>query len=133
MAGIEQAGPGDLTFVANPRYHARVAATRASAVILGSPKPAGAHAPPATCAVLRAENPYLAFAQAVALLAQATPPARGIDRASAVAADAVLGPDVSIGPFVTIGSGAAIGARTVIYPNAVIGPGARVGDDCVIH
>ena len=133
VAGIEQAGPGDLTFVANPRYHALVAATRASAVILGSPKPAAGRAAAAPCAVLWADNPYLAFAQAVALLTEVVPPARGVDRASAVAADAVLGADVSIGPFVTIGSGASIGARTVIYPNAVIGPGARVGEDCVVH
>jgi len=134
VAGIEQAGPGDLTFVANPRYRALLGQTRASAVILAASESGDAvSAVPATCAVLRADNPYLAFAHAVALLAQATPPAKGVDRLSSIAADAALGPDVSIGPFVTIGSGATIGARTIIFPNAVIGTGVQLGDDCVIH
>src|SRR5439155_6108913 len=60
-------------------------------------------------------------------------PPRGIDRVSAVAVDATLGPEVSIGAFVAIGAGARIGARTTIYPGAVIGPGVTIGDDCVIH
>jgi UDP-3-O-[3-hydroxymyristoyl] glucosamine N-acyltransferase len=132
VAGIEQAGPGDLTFVANPRYQSRVPDTRASAVILGE-KDAGGHKPPASCAVLRADNPYLAFAQAVVLLVHSAPPSPGIDKLSSVASDAEVGADVSIGPFVAIGAGASIGARTVIYPNVVIGPGASIGDDCVIH
>ena len=131
VAGIEQAGPGDLTFLANPRYQALLGQTRASAVILAAS--ASGDAVPATCAVLRADNPYLAFAHAVALLAQATPPAKGVDRLSSIAADAALGPDVSIGPFVTIDSGATIGARTIIFPSAVIGAGVQLGDDCVIH
>lgn len=134
VAGIEQAAPGDLTFVANPRYQALLGRTRASAVILAVSATAEVvGAVPPACAVLRADNPYLAFAQAVALLAQTTPPAKGVDRLSSVAADARVGADVSIGPFVTIGAGATVGARSIIYPNAVIGPGAQLGDDCVIH
>jgi UDP-3-O-[3-hydroxymyristoyl] glucosamine N-acyltransferase len=130
VAGIEDAAPGDLTFVANPRYAALLATTRASAVILGATQ---AGAPPASAAVLRSDNPYLSFAQAVALLTHVVPPPTGIDRLSAVADDATLGADVAIGAFVVIGPGASIGARTTIYPHVVIGPGARVGDDCVIH
>jgi UDP-3-O-[3-hydroxymyristoyl] glucosamine N-acyltransferase len=132
VAGIEHAGSGDLTFVANPRYQALIAQTRASAIILGPSKPGETNASP-PCAVLRAENPYLAFAHAVDLLVRTPLPAKGVDRLSSVAADAVLGADVSIGPFVAIGAGASIGARTIVYPNAVIGAGARLGDDCVIH
>ena len=132
VAGIERAEPGDLTFVANPRYQSLVATTRASAVILG---PADPSAPPldAPCAVVRTDNPYFAFAQAVGLFVQEPPPAPGVDALSAVAADATLGPGVSIGPFVAIGAGASIGARTVVYPNVVVGPGARIGEDCVLH
>jgi UDP-3-O-[3-hydroxymyristoyl] glucosamine N-acyltransferase len=88
---------------------------------------------PAPCAVLRSDDPYSAFARAVSLFVQTAPPARGVDRLSAIASDAAIGADVSIGPFVTVGAGASIGARTLVYPNAVIGPGARIGDDCVIH
>jgi len=130
VAGIERAGPGDLTFVANPRYAALLGDTRASAVILGAGQPG---APPASAAVLRSANAYQSFAEAVALLTHITPPPKGIDRLSAIAADATLGADVSIAAFVAIGTGARVGARTVIYPGAVVGPGAVIGDDCVIH
>lgn len=130
LAGIQQAQSGDLTFVANSRYLPELASTRASAVILGTAKPGD---PASPCAVLRTDDPYTTFAHAVALFADVIRPARGVDRLSAVASDASLGPDVSIGPFVTIGAAASIGARTVIFPNVVIGAGARIGEDCVIH
>jgi UDP-3-O-[3-hydroxymyristoyl] glucosamine N-acyltransferase len=130
VAGIERAGPGDLTFIANPRYASLLGGTRASAVILGTSHDG---APPHSAAVLRSANPYQSFADAVALLAHVVAPATGIDRLSAVAPDATIGPDVSVGAFVTIGAGARVGSRTIIYPGAVIGPGATIGDDCVIH
>jgi UDP-3-O-[3-hydroxymyristoyl] glucosamine N-acyltransferase len=164
VSGIEQAQPGDLTFVANRRYYPLLRSTRASAVILGSAAPegpseaghdvptpegppegghprtapssppeAGRHVPPVPYGVLRSDHPYLTFARALGLFVQTPPPAKGVDRQSAVAPDATLGADVSIGPFVAIGAGASIGARTVIYPHVVIGPGARIGEDCLIY
>ena len=129
VAAIHKAEPGDLTFLANSRYLPQLATTRASAVILG----ASTGAARVLCAVLRADDPYTAFARAVLLFAPGTPPATGVHPLSAVASDAAIGEEVSIGPFVTIGAGAAVGARTIMYPNVVIGPGARIGDDCVIH
>ena len=84
-------------------------------------------------ALLRTEQPYLAFAKAVALLMPSAPPPSGIDPTSCIAPDATLGVDVAIGAFVVIGRGASIGARTVIYPNVVVGPGASIGEDCAIH
>ena len=127
VAGIQHAEPGDLTFLANARYEAAVAHTRASAVLLRD------GAPPAPCATLRTPDPYLAFARAVAFFAPAWRPAAGIHALAAVAADASIGRDVSIGAFVSIGEGAAIGDNTVVFPNVTIGPGARIGADCVIH
>jgi len=129
VAGIEQARPGDLTFIANTKYQNNLESTKASAVIVSTGLPAFDGCP----ALLRTDHPYLAFAQAVSLFVHTAPPAKGVDRLASVAADATLGDDVSIGPFVTIGAAASIGARTIVYPNVVIGPGVRVGDDCVIH
>ena len=130
VAGIGQAEHGDLTFVANLKYADQLASTRASAAIVGTH---AAFPAAAGCALLRADDPYTAFARALTLFVQAEPPARGIDRLSAIASDVQMGPDVAIGPFVAVGPRAAIGARTVIYPGVVIGPGARVGEDCIIH
>ena len=128
VAGIERAQPGELTFVANARYHPLLQTTRASAVILHDSDRAEA-----PCAVLRSPNPYLSFAHAVILFGQPIQPPRGIDPTSSVASDATVGPEVSIGAFAVVGAGAVVGARTVIYPNAVVGPAARLGDDCVVH
>jgi UDP-3-O-[3-hydroxymyristoyl] glucosamine N-acyltransferase len=127
VAGIQDAGPGDLTFVANPKYLAALAATRASAVLLRD------DAPTPAVAVLRAADPYLAFARAVGLFAPSWKPAPGVHAMAAVARDATLGAEVSIAAFVAIGEGATIGDRTIVYPNVTIGPGARIGADCIIH
>jgi UDP-3-O-[3-hydroxymyristoyl] glucosamine N-acyltransferase len=127
VASIEGAQPGDLTFLANPRYASFVRTTRATAIIVDE-GPVSAQ-----CAMLRTREPYLAFARAVSLFTAATRPAVGIDRLTVVAPDAEIGENVSIGPFVTIGAGARIGCNTIIYPNVCIGEGARVGDDCILH
>jgi len=130
VAGIEQAQPGDVTFVDNPRYVPRLATTNASAVILGEdiPMPSGAR-----FAALRSRQPYVDFARAVTLFIPSSGPAKGIDTLTVIAADATIGPDVSIGPFVTIGPGASIGARTILYPHVAVGAGATIGDDCLIR
>jgi UDP-3-O-[3-hydroxymyristoyl] glucosamine N-acyltransferase len=127
VSGIQDARPGDVTFLANPKYEKALATTRATAVILKEDALA------APCAMLRARDPYLAFARAVGLFAPVSRPAPGVHALAAVASDARLGADVSIGPFVAIGEGALVGDRTVIYPNVTIGPGTTIGSDCTIH
>ena len=122
VASLDDAGPGDVTFLHNPKYAARVSATRASAVI------ADDRLTDAPCAVLRSSNPYLAFAEAVAAL---TPPAvsvPGISPLASVAASATLAADVSIAPFACVGERARIGARVVIESHAVISADVTVGD-----
>lgn len=129
MAGIEQAGPGDLTFVANPKYAAHLSTTHATAVLV----PADVAAVPDGPVLLRCANPYLAFAKALQLLGVVTPIVSGVHASSQVAADAVLGEGVSVGALVVVGAGARIGARTVLHPGVIIGPAAVIGADCVIH
>ena len=127
VATLEQAGEGDVTFFANPRYAPVLRRTRASAVIIGEGAPA------APCAMLRTPHPKLAFANVLAMFAPSSMPAPGIHTHTAIAPDATLGRDVSIGPFSAVGQGAHIGDRTIVYPNVCIGDGAIIGDDCVIH
>jgi UDP-3-O-[3-hydroxymyristoyl] glucosamine N-acyltransferase LpxD len=127
VAGIEEAGPGDLTFFANPRYADALKATAASAVIAGD----GVTGVP--CGVLRARQPYLAFARAVELFSDARRPAPGVHPLAAVAEGVMLGPDVSVGPFVVLEEGVSVGARTVLHPHVVVAREAVLGDDCVVH
>ena len=125
VAGIERAEPGDLTFIANPKYHGFLHTTRASAVLVAP----GVDRPEGGPSLLVCDRPYLAFAQALGLLVDGGGPSPGIDPSSVVAADAQLGGQVSIGALAVIGSRARIGARTIVYPGCIIGPGAVIGSD----
>jgi UDP-3-O-[3-hydroxymyristoyl] glucosamine N-acyltransferase len=127
VAGIEQAGPGDLTFLSNPRYASALAATGASAVILAENGPA------APCAVLRSTNPYLAFARAVGLLTPPVTPSPGIHPLASVAPTAAIGDGASIAAFVSIDEGVTIGRDVTIDPHVAIGRGAFIGDGCRLH
>jgi UDP-3-O-[3-hydroxymyristoyl] glucosamine N-acyltransferase len=126
VAGIEEAGPGDLTFVANPKYAARLADTRATAVILSpdlqTPLPS-----------LVSTNPYLTFARAAALLHPPLRPAPGVHASAQVDPTAVLGAGVHVGALAVIGPRARVGARTAIHPQVVLYPDVDIGEDCVLH
>ena len=135
VAGIQDAGQGDLTFVANPKYLSALSTTRASAVLLRADASLeiARDTPAPLVAVLRTADPYLAFARAVGIFAPQWKPVPGVDAMAAVAHDATLGADVSIGAFVAVAEGVTIGDRTIVFPNVTIGPGARIGADCVVH
>lgn len=127
VEGIEGAGPGDLTFLANTKYLPALARTRASAVLVRDDVQA------APCALLRTSDPYLAFARAVGIFAPRWRPEAGVHALAAVSPNATVGAEVSIGPFVSIADGATIGDGTVIFPSVTVGAGARIGSECVIH
>jgi UDP-3-O-[3-hydroxymyristoyl] glucosamine N-acyltransferase len=127
VAGLEDAGPGDLTFLANPKYASLVAHTRASAIILGGDAPA------APCAMLRSEHPYRSFADALRALGRNELPPPGVHSSAIVAPDAKLGDDVSIGPLVVVGAGAEIGDRVILHAHVVIGAGARIGPESILY
>lgn len=127
VAGIEHAGPGDVTFLANRRYASRVLTTRASAIIASDEL---AHAP---CAILRTPQVYLTFARAVALLTPPSRPAAGISGLASVDPSADIGAGVSIGPFAVVGPRATIGARTILRAHVVVDTGATIGEDCELH
>jgi UDP-3-O-[3-hydroxymyristoyl] glucosamine N-acyltransferase len=123
VLGIDEAGPGHLTFVSNPKYAAKARTTKASAVIVSPDFP---EVPAAT---LRHTNPYLTFARALELFYQAPAQPRGVDAASRIAASAKIGEGASIGPFVVIEDDVRIGTNCTIYPFVHISRGARIGDN----
>jgi UDP-3-O-[3-hydroxymyristoyl] glucosamine N-acyltransferase len=127
VAGLEAAGPGDVSFFSNARYLPALRVTRASAVILADDAPA------APAAMLRARNPYLAFARALDILMPAHRPAPGIHPSAVISATASLGAEVSIGPFAVIEDDASLGDRVVVHAHTVIGRGATIGADAVLH
>jgi UDP-3-O-[3-hydroxymyristoyl] glucosamine N-acyltransferase len=133
VSAIEDAEPGALTFVSNPRYRPYLSSTRASAVILGSSE-ADVALPS-----LRAADPYLAFAKALELFYVPPPLPQGIHPTAVVAPSARLASDACVGAYcvigddVVVGAGARIDAHVVIYPLVRIGDGFRAYSHVVIR
>lgn len=129
-ATLDEAGPDDISFLANPRYAAKIATTRAAAVIVGQ----GVECEDRT--LLRTADPYFAFRNAVVALhglRQHPQPADGpISRLAVTDPAATIGQGCIIHPFAVVSAGARIGAHCVLYPHTFIGPDAVVGDDCVL-
>ncbi|MGA8429567.1 MAG: UDP-3-O-(3-hydroxymyristoyl)glucosamine N-acyltransferase [Candidatus Sulfotelmatobacter sp.] len=127
LNGIEQAGPGDLTFVANPKYGAAARTTKASAVIVAEDFPA------IPAAMLRAKDPYLSFARALGLFHQPLKYAPSVHATAVVHSSAKIGADVHIGPYVVIGEDVEIGSGAVLLAHVVIYRGAKIGDNFFAH
>lgn len=135
VAKIEEAGTGDLSFLANPKYAKYLGLTRASAVIIGrkfevEERPAGA--PPVT--LLRVDDPYVGFVRVLALFNPPQPPIPpGIHPTAVIAASARIGKDVRLGAHVVLGEGVTVGDRSIVAPCVVLGDGVQCGEDCLLH
>ena len=127
VAGIEEAGPGQITFIANPRYAAAAKSTRASAIIVAEDFPA------TSLPTLRSNNPYLVFARTIELFYHPPRYATGIHSTAVIHASARIGKHASIAPFVFIDEDVVIGDNCVLLPHVVIYRGARIGDNFFAH
>jgi UDP-3-O-[3-hydroxymyristoyl] glucosamine N-acyltransferase len=127
VAGMENASPQELTFLANPKYAHKVKHTRAGAVLVSKPV-AGLMA-----AQLVSTNPYLDHARALALFYRPPRPDPGVHPLASVARTARIGANASIGPFAVVGENATIGRNAVLHPHVVIYEGAQIGDDFYAH
>lgn len=127
LNGIEQAGPGELTFVSNPKYAAAAKSTRAAAVIVGEDFPA------IPAAMLRAKDPYLSFAHALELFCKRPAYKAGVHPTAVVHESARIGKNAHIGPYVVIGENVEIGSDAVLLAHVVIYPGVKIGDNFFAH
>jgi UDP-3-O-[3-hydroxymyristoyl] glucosamine N-acyltransferase len=128
VAGIREALPGDVTFIANSRYDAYLDETRASAVICS--REARASRVP----LLVVDNPYLAFQRAVRIFRpDFDRPAPGVHPTAVVAGDATIGRDASIGAYCVLEPGSRVGDRVVLMAGCYLGHRAEVGDDTVLY
>jgi UDP-3-O-[3-hydroxymyristoyl] glucosamine N-acyltransferase len=127
LNGIEQAGPGDLTFVSNPKYSTAARFTRASAVIVSEDFPV------ISVAMLRAKDPYVSFAQALELFHKPLHYAPGVHSTAVVHPGAKIGARAHIGPYVVIDEDVEIGTNAVLLAHVVIYRGSRIGDHFFAH
>ncbi len=124
VSALSEAGPRSVSFLANPKYVAQLAATRAAAVILDAGS--AAESPVATLVVA---NPHATFARVAAQLHPEPPLNPGAHAAATVAAGALVDATSEIAAGAFVGSGAKIGARCFIGPGCVVERGAVIGDD----
>lgn len=127
VAGIESAGPGELTFISNPKYAQLTRSTRASVVIVSEDFPA------ISTAMLRSKNPYLDFARALEIFSQPQRYAPGIHPTAVIDQTAKIGAGAHIGPYVVVGQDVEIGINAVLLAHVVIYRGVRIGDHFFAH
>ncbi len=125
---LEDAGPEELSFLANPRYGRAARETAAGAVLA---RPGAALAPSASA--LRCEDPYAAVTVSIVLIhGYRQHPDWGVHPSAHVDPSARLGKGVCLGPGVSVGADAEIGADSVLYPGCFVGPRARLGRGCAL-
>lgn len=128
VAEITAAKEGDLSFVANPKYVAKIPLCRASAMIV--PKELETRFRP----VIRSSNPYLTFTQALYLFHKDQRKlSGGVHPASQVDPSARLGNEITIMPNAIVEKDAVIGDRSILYPGVFVGERAVIGSDVILY
>ena len=128
VGSLERAGPGQISFLTGAKHCAKLADTRASALILDGESAALTELPRIVC-----DNPYAYFARVSQLFNPLTLQPPGTHSSASVAADATLGARVSIGAGCVVGAGVVIGEDSCLYPGVTIYPGCRIGARAIVH
>jgi UDP-3-O-[3-hydroxymyristoyl] glucosamine N-acyltransferase len=129
VSGIREAKPGEITFIADPRYADMLDETNASAVIVSSEVSRNGKK-----TLLKCPNPRLAFINLVNMWAtDEIPHPTGIHPTSIIGEHVELGKNVAIHAYVVIEDGAVIGDNVVIYPHTYIGRESRIGSNTLIY
>jgi UDP-3-O-[3-hydroxymyristoyl] glucosamine N-acyltransferase len=126
-AAIEEAQPGEITFISNPKYLSMLSATKASAVIV-SPTVTQGDKP-----LLSIANPYLAFAKILSLYTQKAYQPKGIAPQASISPTARVGKEITVYPFVCVGDRCSIGDRVTLYPGVSVGEDSSIGDESILH
>jgi len=127
VAPIETAGPGQITFVADPRYAAAARTTRASALIVEE------SFPQLDKPVLRIKNPHYAYARVSEMFYRTPEYARGVHSTAVVHPTATIGRDASIGPYCVIEAGVVIGENCTLVSHVVIYRDVKIGQNFFAH
>jgi UDP-3-O-[3-hydroxymyristoyl] glucosamine N-acyltransferase len=129
VAGLREAQPGDVSFLADPRYLRFAERTRATAIVVGRDSQASSPA-----VLVRVDDPLAAFGQIASLFSAPPAPApEGIDEDARVSAGARLGDGVGVGPYAVVEDGARLGDRTRVWAGCYVGHGVSIGEDCILY
>src|SRR5690348_1551933 len=123
VAPIENAAPGTITFIANPKYAAAARTTQASAIIVDENFPAAGRT------LLRTKNPHFAYARAAELFFRPSRYVPGVHPTAVIDPSAKIGAGASIGPYVVVDRDVTIGENCTLLPHVVIYRGVTIGDN----
>jgi UDP-3-O-[3-hydroxymyristoyl] glucosamine N-acyltransferase len=127
ICGIDEAGEGDLTFVANSKYRKKLATTGASAIL----------AAPGTETrgknLLLVNDPYMAFSRVLALYYPEDHGPRGISPHARIDGTAKVSAEATLYPGTYVGPGAVIERGVVLYPGVVVGQGSMIGEESILY
>lgn len=133
-AGIDKAGPEDLTFLSNPKYTQYLESTKAAAILIRTGEEVPEHLTQLVC-----DDPYFAFRNAMIQLHGFRDHPDPIDaNEDQISSSAIIHPKARIGknsrihPTVTIERGATIGTGCHFYPGVFIGEDVKIGNDCIL-
>jgi len=127
-AGLDEAGEGHVTFLANPRYTPRVNSTHASAVYLSEDAQTDRQ-----IAILRVKDPYLAYTRALRIFNPEAEIEPFVHPSAVIDPTARLAKSVAIGACSVIGRNVFIGDEVRIHPNVTIYDDVTIGRGSVIH
>ena len=130
FAKIEEAKPGEISFIANPKYEHFIDTTPATVLLVSNDF---AHEIPEGKTLIRVADPYMALATLLNAFESQKPRQKGIEQPCFIAEGVAVPDDCYIGAFSYIGAGAKIGAGAMIYPQAYVGQGVEIGDNTVIR
>ncbi len=130
FAKIEEAGPGCITFIANPKYEHFIYTTGASAVLVRKDLELEHEVAPT---LIRVEDPYKSLADLLNAFQAMKPQPVGIENPVSIAEGVEIPENAYIGAFSYIGKGVKLGANVKIYPQVYIGENVVIGDNTVLR
>jgi len=128
VAPLDTAGPGQISFLTNPRYQSQLVGCRAAAIIVHPSLQGTVEIP-----LLLSANPYLAFAKILTFFVSPPHVGLGVQDGAHVHPEAMVAENVTISPGCVISAGVKVGKGTFLHPNVVIGNDAIIGEDCLLH
>jgi UDP-3-O-[3-hydroxymyristoyl] glucosamine N-acyltransferase len=128
---IEEAQPGQLSFLANPKYEEFLYRTQASLVIINA---AQELKEPVQATLIRVPDAYSAFATLLTKYQEmATQKLTGIQEPSYISKSAKVGQQVFIGAFSYLGENVVLGNNVKIFPNVFLGDNVKISDNTIVH
>lgn len=130
FAKIEEATPGYVTFIANPKYTHYIYETAASAVLVSDDFVIDR---PVSPVLIRVKDPYVALADMMNAMESLRPQPKGIEQPCFIGEGVEIPEDAYIGAFSYIGKGTVLGKGVKIYPQTYVGEDVKIGEGSVIR